>query len=215
MTELDPEIFKTVSRNDPCPCGSGKKFKKCHEQTLKIHKEVEKKTRRVEQLIGPKTIAWHVYKLLAQVHADNLPSLFWEMSHDLGPFREKYPTMESYLLATTTGDDKLVAGSTYDLRWIRIDGPDVFLLLSRGLRDPKTPNISVEVIQLRPNEFDAARELRTVPYPGFRVWNVSRFELSKASLDDQDLRLEDLGFEWQPAWTSPDSPSLPTQLATV
>jgi len=21
--------FKTVGRNDPCPCGSGKKFKKC------------------------------------------------------------------------------------------------------------------------------------------------------------------------------------------
>ena len=24
------EIFKEVGRNDPCPCGSGKKFKKCH-----------------------------------------------------------------------------------------------------------------------------------------------------------------------------------------
>ena len=22
--------FKGVGRNDPCPCGSGKKFKKCH-----------------------------------------------------------------------------------------------------------------------------------------------------------------------------------------
>jgi hypothetical protein len=27
---IDPEIFKRTSRNDPCPCGSGKKFKKCH-----------------------------------------------------------------------------------------------------------------------------------------------------------------------------------------
>ena len=24
------EQFKNVGRNDPCPCGSGKKFKKCH-----------------------------------------------------------------------------------------------------------------------------------------------------------------------------------------
>lgn len=22
--------LKTIGRNDPCPCGSGKKFKKCH-----------------------------------------------------------------------------------------------------------------------------------------------------------------------------------------
>jgi preprotein translocase subunit SecA len=25
-----PEAWKNVSRNAPCPCGSGKKFKHCH-----------------------------------------------------------------------------------------------------------------------------------------------------------------------------------------
>ncbi|HRU36017.1 MAG TPA: SEC-C metal-binding domain-containing protein, partial [Candidatus Paceibacterota bacterium] len=28
--DISPEKFKNVGRNDPCPCGSGKKFKKCH-----------------------------------------------------------------------------------------------------------------------------------------------------------------------------------------
>ena len=28
--EDDPDIFVGVGRNDPCPCGSGLKFKKCH-----------------------------------------------------------------------------------------------------------------------------------------------------------------------------------------
>jgi preprotein translocase subunit SecA len=28
--ELSPEQLKGVSRNGPCPCGSGKKFKMCH-----------------------------------------------------------------------------------------------------------------------------------------------------------------------------------------
>ena len=28
--ELDPAIFANVGRNDPCPCGSGKRFKDCH-----------------------------------------------------------------------------------------------------------------------------------------------------------------------------------------
>ena len=27
---MDTEIFKNVGRNEPCPCGSGKKFKRCH-----------------------------------------------------------------------------------------------------------------------------------------------------------------------------------------
>ncbi|MCX6797421.1 MAG: SEC-C metal-binding domain-containing protein [Candidatus Doudnabacteria bacterium] len=26
---VDPK-YKGVGRNDPCPCGSGKKFKRCH-----------------------------------------------------------------------------------------------------------------------------------------------------------------------------------------
>jgi len=31
-SQLEPTIRKVdkVGRNDPCPCGSGKKFKKCH-----------------------------------------------------------------------------------------------------------------------------------------------------------------------------------------
>jgi preprotein translocase subunit SecA len=29
-TPKGPVDWSTVGRNDPCPCGSGKKFKKCH-----------------------------------------------------------------------------------------------------------------------------------------------------------------------------------------
>ncbi|MCL5008725.1 MAG: SEC-C metal-binding domain-containing protein, partial [Patescibacteria group bacterium] len=31
---IDPALFENVGRNDPCPCGSGKKFKKCHGANL-------------------------------------------------------------------------------------------------------------------------------------------------------------------------------------
>jgi hypothetical protein len=30
FVELDPKKLSQVGRNDPCPCGSGKKFKQCH-----------------------------------------------------------------------------------------------------------------------------------------------------------------------------------------
>jgi preprotein translocase subunit SecA len=30
LRPVDPELLKGVSRNAPCPCGSGKKFKHCH-----------------------------------------------------------------------------------------------------------------------------------------------------------------------------------------
>jgi len=40
------ENYRSISRNDPCPCGSGKKFKKCHlrwaeEEVLRLPSEEE------------------------------------------------------------------------------------------------------------------------------------------------------------------------------
>ena len=34
VVEANKIKFANVGRNDPCPCGSGKKFKKCHLSTL-------------------------------------------------------------------------------------------------------------------------------------------------------------------------------------
>jgi len=33
-TSNDPSKWGKVGRNDPCPCGSGKKFKQCHGQLV-------------------------------------------------------------------------------------------------------------------------------------------------------------------------------------
>ena len=30
LKEKEPAVSKKVPRNNPCPCGSGKKYKKCH-----------------------------------------------------------------------------------------------------------------------------------------------------------------------------------------
>jgi len=30
LRPIDPALLKGVSRNAPCPCGSGRKFKHCH-----------------------------------------------------------------------------------------------------------------------------------------------------------------------------------------
>ena len=32
FTEITPRHVAKIGRNDPCPCGGGKKFKDCHEK---------------------------------------------------------------------------------------------------------------------------------------------------------------------------------------
>lgn len=34
QSNMEATDFKNVGRNDPCPCGSGKKFKKCHAESV-------------------------------------------------------------------------------------------------------------------------------------------------------------------------------------
>ena len=31
-----------IGRNDPCPCGSGQKYKKCHQRKSRIQKQISK-----------------------------------------------------------------------------------------------------------------------------------------------------------------------------
>ena len=194
-------VPENIGRNDPCPCGSGKKYKKCCYRTHQVQKEAAKTNRSVENLIGPGTSPWDFYKILAQTHASNLVNLFWELGHELGPFRETYPSKEAFIRAISAGDEGLVAGPEYDLRWIRHDGPDVYLLLTRGLRDPKRDALDFDVVHLRPNELGAERDTRAATHRGWRIWEVHRHERGKGEVgDDHDLGLRDLGYEWAAEW---------------
>ena len=46
ITEISNFANQNPSRNDPCPCGSGKKFKKCHIDDVKSLKRIQKQITR-------------------------------------------------------------------------------------------------------------------------------------------------------------------------
>lgn len=46
ITEISNFANQNPSRNDPCPCGSGKKFKKCHIDDVEALKRIQKETMR-------------------------------------------------------------------------------------------------------------------------------------------------------------------------
>lgn len=192
------EVPEDIGRNDPCPCGSGRKYKKCCQRAHRMQREAEKRSAGVEDLIDESTNAWGVYKLLRQVRADNMYALFYDMSHEAGPFRERFASKTDYIQAADAGEELLVSGNDADLRRIRLDGDTHYLLLTEGLDDPRATSYRYNVISLRPNEVDADGNPRDVDHPGLRVWDVERHERAKDDLDDGDLSLADLGYEWGP-----------------
>lgn len=50
---MDTEQFKNVGRNDPCPCGSAKKFKKCHGENQSWQGHTKPETPAPEEDAGP------------------------------------------------------------------------------------------------------------------------------------------------------------------
>lgn len=185
MSETTTEIPPDIGRNEPCPCGSGEKYKKCCMNTHRVQKEAAKSSREPHQLIGEHTSPWAMYKLLVSVAENNMPKFLWQAAHALGPWRAKYPTQESYFQALGNGDDNLVARDGSDLQRIRHDGPDVYLLITRGTQ--------AEVVTLRPNEFGADGARREAPHWGWRVWNVERHAIAKGD----DVTFGALGYAWQ------------------
>ncbi len=190
------EVPEDLGRNDPCPCGSNRKYKKCCQRVHRMQREAEKRSAGVSDLIDETTNAWGLYKLLCQVRDDNMYALFYEMAHDEGPFRERFASKTDFIQAADSGEELLVAGPKADLRRIRLDGVDNYLLLTEGLDDPSASSFRYTVVIARPNQYDAAGEPRDVEHDGLRVWKVERHERAKGDLEDGDLSLSELGYEW-------------------
>ena len=190
------EVPEDLGRNDPCPCNSGRKYKKCCPRAHRLQKETEKKSREPHRLIGEKTIPWKVFKLLRQVHENNALGLFHDMMHDQGPARERYPERSEFVQAIDTGDQVLPAGPAFELVHIRLDFPDTVLLVQED--DPKKKEIDFQIITLRPNELDEAGEPREIDHRGFRIWNYQRQSLDRADYDSESP-LEAFGIDWHPA----------------
>lgn len=198
MTEPTPlsDVPDDIGRNDPCPCGSGKKYKKCCMRAHRVQQEAKKSSRQPHELINDATTPWDMFKLLVQVRENNMPNFFWELSHESGSFRERYPTKESYFEALGNGEEHMVAREGFDLSRIRHDAGDVMLLLTRGENQPSLTSVDAEVVHMRKNQVGVDNASRVTPHPGWRVWNVERHERKKADLDGEEVTLTMLGYEW-------------------
>ncbi len=197
-TPISSDIPDNIGRNDACPCGSGQKYKKCCFRAHQVQREAAKQQTGADQLISPSTNPWKLFKLLQGVNENNMHALYHDMAHELGPFRERYADTISFLKDVDSGKVHMAAGPDFVLEHIRIDRPDIYMLLAKGLEDPKVDTVVFDVVVLRPNEVDAERNDRDVKSLGYRLWDVIRHTVAKTQLDRDKFSLEDLDIAWYP-----------------
>jgi hypothetical protein len=190
-------IFANLGRNDACPCGSGKKYKKCHAPIHQIERESAQKTRHVAALIGPDTIPWSFLKVMEQATEDNLLVFLWELLHEESPLRARHASQQAFIAATDKGTQLLPASRGFSLLRYRLDEPDTTLLLSR--EDMLADTITFQLITLRRNEVGADGAARQVQHPGLRLWELAQVVNPRAEIKDINaVSLSDVGLDWTP-----------------
>lgn len=72
--------MKNIGRNDPCPCGSGKKYKKCHGASNVIEISPERYNNELERLhIGLLEFATHNYSDFIEKELDEILEEYKEL----------------------------------------------------------------------------------------------------------------------------------------
>jgi hypothetical protein len=74
--------MKRIGRNDPCPCGSGQKYKNCCEGNEPWHKRTTTLVLLVVLLLGLVAVAWTSFSNPNRVSPDNPPAgKVWSEEH--------------------------------------------------------------------------------------------------------------------------------------
>ncbi len=183
MTTALENTQKNIGRNDKCPCGSGKKYKKCCMKIHKLQQEAKKTSRSANDLIDKETSAWSFYKLLRDASAQNLLNFLYDLTAEEGPFRKKHPNAESFFKTISDGELRAFGSEGFQLMRIRHDGDQTLLVLARGLDSKQASHVAFEVFTLK----DCGT--------GLRIWDLETLEKTKNGLA-ANPSFEDLGIAW-------------------
>jgi len=130
--------MKKIGRNDPCPCGSGKKFKKCHlgrEDELFLDKMGEFTEEQSRQITGlPETSHGRAKEILEGLdikaltgRPEGIKFIDLRMYHDLGIFGQRAPE----------GDEKKREGGVVVniYKTSKSDPDNIYIAISPGITD--------------------------------------------------------------------------------
>jgi hypothetical protein len=159
--------FSNVRRNDPCPCGSGQKFKKCCFRKQLIHAETERETVSLDKFIDGEQDAYLWFKGVRQIVNRRDWKLLYETFAEDSAVKERFPTTESFIGVARDSSDNAPLGGDVELRRFRLLGDTMWVMVARGLEDRRARAAQFEVVGARKSE------------TGFLITDFQRIEVEK------------------------------------
>ncbi len=171
----------TLMRNDPCHCGSKKKYKQCCMKADEASKRLARSTTDVTEVVTPQMIPYFFWKEWNSARARGDYGLLYDMTHEDGTYREGFSSREEYY--TKAQGHPVPSGPDWMLEKILLDEGDARVLYSRGARDRRSAHVDLQLMHLR----------RTAD--GWRVYDVQYSQQSSALSLEEAVSFDHFGVE--------------------
>lgn len=162
------DAFPSVGRNEPCPCGSGKKYKKCHYQEDVIKRQASQSPSNLGDFLPSNAPAYLWYKGLRMIVNRRDWNLLYESFIEGSAIHEQFTSAEDFVSkARTSPSHAPMGGDDYTLRRFRFLGDHVFILGVRGEEDRSADEVEYELLACRGTS------------GGLRIYDMNRVSISK------------------------------------
>ncbi len=171
--------FSGVRRNDPCPCGSGKKFKRCCFQKQLIAEQTERETISLDKFINADQNAYLWFKGIRQIVNRRDWKLLYEAFDEGSSVKDRFPNVESFIEVARESSDNAPLGGEVELRRFRLLGDSIWIMAARGLEDRRRPSAEFEVVGARKSD------------AGYLITDFERVSVAKTEGAAEDPKFAD------------------------
>ena len=171
--------YSGVRRNDPCPCGSGQKFKRCCFQKQLIAQQTERETISLDKFISADQNAYLWFKGIRQIVNRRDWKLLYEAFQEGSEIKTRFPNVEAFIEVARESTDNAPLGGDVELRRFRLLGDSIWVMVARGLEDRRRSALEYEVVGAELGE------------GGYLITDFERVTIAKGEGDAEDPKFAD------------------------
>ena len=136
-----------VSRNAPCPCGSGKKYKKCCFKKDLVEEKLAETVRDASEVLGEDPTIYAIWSEWRKAREVGDFNFLYDLLDESGPLFEQFPDRAAFVAQCSDGTAVIPSGvATFKHLRITVESKSAQLLQTIGEDDPQLSTVVHETI---------------------------------------------------------------------
>ena len=136
-----------ISRNAPCPCGSGKKYKKCCLKKDRVEEKLSATARDASEVLGEDPTIYKIWSEWRKAREVVDFNFLYDLLDPSGSLAGKYPDRADFISHCADGSAEIPSGvATFKHLRIIVESKSASLLQTIGEDDPQMSTVIHETI---------------------------------------------------------------------